>query len=163
MTNFPLAYLITWHTKGSWLHGDRRGSVDRLHNQFGEPLVATSFVRRRAARDRMKHPRVKLDAARRRAIRETIVDVACHRGWDLLAVHVRTNHVHIVIAAEQTPERVMNDMKAWSTRRMIETGVLQQGVRPWARHGSTRYLWNERSVAAACGYVRDRQGVALDD
>ena len=27
---FPLAYLITWTTYGTWLHGDDRGSFD--HN-----------------------------------------------------------------------------------------------------------------------------------
>ena len=27
----PLAYLITFNTYGTWLHGDRRGSVDSNH------------------------------------------------------------------------------------------------------------------------------------
>ena len=33
----PLAYLITFRTYGTWLHGDARGSVDREHNVFGTP------------------------------------------------------------------------------------------------------------------------------
>jgi len=162
MSDFPLAYLITWHTHGSWLHGDPRGSVDRQHNQFGQPLLAPNRVQHQSALARSKQPRVKLDATRRMAIREAMKEVAHHRGWDILAAHVRTNHVHIVITAQQTPERVLNDMKSWSTRKMIERQILQQGVRPWSRHGSTRYLWNERSVETACKYVRDAQGVALD-
>jgi hypothetical protein len=29
---FPLAYLITLRTFGTWLHGDERGSVSRKRN-----------------------------------------------------------------------------------------------------------------------------------
>jgi hypothetical protein len=35
----PLGYLITFRSYGSWLHGDRRGSVDRFHNRFGTPRI----------------------------------------------------------------------------------------------------------------------------
>jgi hypothetical protein len=46
-------------------------------------------------------------------------DAECHhRRWPLRAVHARTNHVHVVIWAQHAPERVMNDLKAWATRRL---------------------------------------------
>jgi hypothetical protein len=50
----PLAYLITFPTYGTWLHGDERGSVDRDHNLPGTPvgdsgLRLTSGVAGRAA------------------------------------------------------------------------------------------------------------------
>ena len=35
-------YFLTFRTYGTWLHGDERGSVDRKHNQFGEPLLLPS-------------------------------------------------------------------------------------------------------------------------
>ncbi|HEV8590779.1 MAG TPA: hypothetical protein VGQ55_01645 [Pyrinomonadaceae bacterium] len=36
----PLAYLITFRTYGTWLHGDRRGSVDRHgRNVFGAEMI----------------------------------------------------------------------------------------------------------------------------
>ncbi len=38
--HIPLAYLISFRAYGTWLHGDRRGSVNRFHNRFGTPLVA---------------------------------------------------------------------------------------------------------------------------
>jgi len=31
-TDIPLAFLITFRTYGSWLHGDMRGSIDRYNN-----------------------------------------------------------------------------------------------------------------------------------
>ena len=37
---FPLAYLITIRTFGTWLHGDLRGSVDRHgKNIYGAPRI----------------------------------------------------------------------------------------------------------------------------
>src|ERR1035437_6328308 len=40
---FPLAYLITVRTYGTWLHGDERGSVDRHgKNIYGTPRIAAN-------------------------------------------------------------------------------------------------------------------------
>ena len=36
-----------------------------------------------------------LDQTRRDAVLEAIQGVCAHRGWLLLAVHVRTSHVHL--------------------------------------------------------------------
>ena len=47
-----------------------------------------------------------------------------------------------------------------------ETGLLSETVKPWARHGSTIYLWKERDVAKAIEYVLLGQGddlFRLDD
>ncbi len=55
----------------------------------------------------------------------------------------------------------MNALKSWSTRRMVEAGVLPAKVKPWVRHGSTRYLWKNHQLEAACRYVCEDQGVDL--
>lgn len=102
------------------------------------------------------------DAARRRVVSETIRDVCEHRGWDLLAMNVRTNHVHVVVAAQALPERMMTALKSWTTRRMAEAGVLGPSGRPRSRHGSTRYLWTEQQLTDACRYVLDAHGGSLD-
>jgi REP element-mobilizing transposase RayT len=44
---------------------------------------------------------------------EAIQEVGAHRGWNLLAAHVPSNHVHTVVEAEVPPERVMSDFKAY--------------------------------------------------
>jgi hypothetical protein len=45
---FPLAYLITFRTYGTWLHGDERGSVDRQHNVYGTPRLDPDAMRKNA-------------------------------------------------------------------------------------------------------------------
>ena len=38
-TDIPLAYLITFRCYGTWLHGDKRGSIDRFHNAHKSPHI----------------------------------------------------------------------------------------------------------------------------
>jgi hypothetical protein len=51
----------------------------------------------------MDQPCYHLDEARRKIVFETIIDQARYRGWTLLAVHVRSTHVHVVLQAELPP------------------------------------------------------------
>jgi REP element-mobilizing transposase RayT len=85
-------------------------------------------------------------------------EVCRHRGWVLRAANIRVNHVHAVLQAKLSPERVMNDLKAWATRRVVEAGLRPRGTRLWVRHGSTRHLWRPEAVNAACAYTLERQG-----
>jgi hypothetical protein len=69
------------------------------------------------------------------------------------AINVRTNHAHSVVSALSYPEPVLDAFKSYSTRALREAGLLSTKVRPWARHGSTIYLWKERDVEKAVEYV----------
>ena len=78
--------------------------------------------------------------------------------WKLLAAHVRTNHVHLVVEAEVGPERIMNDVKSYASRCLNHKGMDEPARKRWARHGSTRWLWKPEHVSAAIRYVVDEQG-----
>ncbi len=158
----PLGFLITFPTYATWLHGDSRGSVDRDHNVPGTPMLGRDDPRQSREHRRLKHPPVLLDSQRRGVVHRTIIEVAEHRDWTLHALNVRSNHVHLVISAPDAPERVMNSLKSWCTRRMIEAGVLAPGTKVWVRHGSTRYLWKPDQLEAGCRYVCEGQGFDLD-
>lgn len=162
----PIAYFISFHTFGTWLHGDERGSVDRDHNAVGTPHLAPDAARQEREFERMSAAGggpIVLDLPRRTIVERTIHEVCAHRGWALHIVNVRTNHVHVVVSGAGPPEPMMNSLKSWCTRRMVERGVHPRGAPAWTRHGSTRYLWDETSLADAVGYVRDMQGVDLRD
>ncbi len=156
-------YFITFSCYGTWLHGDERGSADREHNLPGTPYLVGDEARERREFAALKHPPATLDEERRRVVHDTIREVCRHRGWSLLALNVRTNHVHAVVsAAPATPEKVMNDFKAYATRRLREGGNARQDERLWTHHGSTRYLNDFAGVQASCKYVVDEQGAALE-
>jgi REP element-mobilizing transposase RayT len=156
----PRAYLITWSTKGSRLHGDPRGTVDSAHNKFGSPMLEVNALRQSLERRRLRDKALELSAAHRAIVANALREVAAHRRWHVLAAYAGTNHVHIVAEyAGLAPERMMNDWKAWSTRKLREAGCIAADDRPWTRHGSTRCLWDESSVAAAVAYVQEGQDV----
>ncbi len=161
LSGVPLAYFISFRCYGYWLHGDDRGSVDRNNNIYGTPTLPPDEEKKHEMRLRMKRDPVELTVARRSAV-ETAIREACDiRGWVLKAINVRTNHVHSVVTANRKPELVMNAFKANATTMMINCSVWQRGLKPWSRHGSTRYLWNEKSVARAIDYVIHGQGGEL--
>ncbi|MEM7682032.1 MAG: class I tRNA ligase family protein [Planctomycetota bacterium] len=154
-------YLITFTAYGTWLHHDARGSVDRHHNLPGEPYVPENAAYEQADQNNMAGDAVTLDEAQRKAVLSAIQEVCAHRGWGLYAANVRTNHVHLVVSADASPEKVMGDCKAYATRRLREQGLSSSEERTWTRHGSTRYLNDDHSLAAARQYVVEEQGEDL--
>jgi len=154
----PLAYFITFSTYGTWLHGDARGSVDCEHNQVGTPWLAPDPERHLAGRGRMTQEPYVLDAPRRAVVRDAVVEACQFRGWRLLALHVRSNHVHLVVSAEAEPEGVMRVCKSRASRWLSEAGFDTPDRKRWTEHGSTKYRWTEEEVAAAVEYTLNRQG-----
>ena len=157
----PLGYLITFRSYGSWMHGDERGSIDRHHRRYGSPALPPGPRREEIETSLLKQPRVIFDPRQRRAI-ELSIKETCHlRKWMLWAVNVRTNHVHCVVTANYNPKRVMAALKANATRAMGEDGCWEASLSPWARGGSTKYIWTEEELSNAIAYVVEGQGVKL--
>jgi REP element-mobilizing transposase RayT len=102
-----------------------------------------------------------LDPGRRKVVLAALRERCQQRQWALLAAHVRSNHVHIVVEAETRPERVMNDLKSYASRSLNQSGLDATNRKRWARHGSTRWLWKAKNVSAAIRYVVDEQGEAM--
>jgi REP element-mobilizing transposase RayT len=153
-----LAYFLTWTTYGTWLHGDERRSVDDMHNQYGRELARPISRRQSTSISRLRDSPLLLTHEARGTVEQAIRSHCEHRDWKLLAVNVRSNHVHIVVAAgEIAPELVMKSLKAWATRSLAAHPDCAGRRSFWTRHGSTRYLWDDRSVHDACRYVRDGQ------
>jgi REP element-mobilizing transposase RayT len=154
-----LAYFLTWTCHGSWLPGDARGSVDRAHREYGTAYAPASAERERANRigDRVQM----LEAEERAVVERAVLDHCAIKGWRLLALNVRSSHVHVVVSnVPVSPEAAMGQFKSWATRRLREAG-LRGEERVWTREGSTRHLFTEESVARAVRYVLEGQGEEL--
>jgi REP element-mobilizing transposase RayT len=159
--HIPLAFMITLRSHGTWLHGDRRGSVDRFHNRYGTPKLAPSPLRRNYDRQLLKTPAVTLTAKRRAAVYRGIRETCEIRNWRLWALNTRTNHVHSVVTANCTSKQVRAALKANATRSMRESGCWQSDRSPWAGGGSRRFLWTEQQLIEAIDYVLYGQGDPL--
>ncbi|MFN6963590.1 MAG: hypothetical protein ACK4S4_07470 [Pyrinomonadaceae bacterium] len=137
----PLAYLITFRTFGTWLHGDDRYSVDR-HGKtiYGAPKIAPNERLTAIMSEKQRSDDFRLDG-RQRAVVESAIRAVCEvRVYALPALNVRTNHVHSVVSAQKRPELVMNSFKANATRELRAAGLISPDQLVWSRGGSTRYL-----------------------
>jgi REP element-mobilizing transposase RayT len=149
-----LAYLLTWTTYGTWLHGDPRGSVDRHNACQGMEYRPPDPARQQAERRRMKSPEVILSDDQRTAVERAIQECCTYRDWQLIALGCRSNHVHVLVHTDGTlPGRVMNELKAYATRGLRQAG-LAGPQRLWTRGGSTRYLKSQAALDSAVQYVR---------
>jgi REP element-mobilizing transposase RayT len=162
-TAAPLAYLISFRSYGTWLHGDQRGSIDRFHNGYGDPYLSPNEAWQRYNRRGLKTDPFILRARERRSVDKAIREACRIRKWHLQALNVRTNHVHTVVAANCKPGLVLNAFKANATRQLREDQLWSHSFSPWADKGSKIRLWNERSVANAIDYVLNGQGNDLSE
>jgi REP element-mobilizing transposase RayT len=156
-----VTYLITFACYGCHIHGEERGSVDRKHNLPGGPVIMGDARRLRADSRQMLQPAYGMDGDRRRAVLTAIRARCLEQNWVLMAAHVRTNHVHVVLDAGAKPERVMNDLKSYASRCLNRARLDDRTRKRWARHGSTRWLWARENISAAIRYVIDGQGEAM--
>src|ERR1700746_1828662 len=96
--DFPLGYLITFRCYGTWLHGDKRGSIDRFHNRYKSPYIAENEAWHSHNAKTRKGSSVALDQSRRSSVENAIRETCAYRRWTLHAVNARTNHIHVVVS-----------------------------------------------------------------
>ena len=156
----PLAYHLTWTAYGRWLSGDERGWV----NGKQDGIQAPDREREGRMRQRMTESAITFDSIQRDIIEQTIREHCRIRGWELLALNVRPQHVHLVLRGATTPETMMDQFKAWCSRRLSDAaGLAEQvakdaGRRRWfTEHGSTKWINDERYLNEAIDYVLNRQ------
>ena len=157
-TDIPLAYLISFRTYGTWLHGDNRGSIDRFHNHYRSPYLNPNENWHTYNQTLLRAKPLLLNSKQRKSVEAAIRQTCEIRKWSLHAVNVRTNHGHIVVTANCIPEVVLNALKANATRQLREEELWTHPFSPWADKGSNRRLWNQRSVIRAIDYVLYGQG-----
>jgi len=157
-TEIPLAYLISFRTYGTWLHGDKRGSIDRFHNRYGDHYLPPNEDWYHHNQKQLKRDPFILEARARGSVEKAIRETCTIRKWSLRTINVRTNHVHTVVTANRKPELVLNAFKANATRQLRQDHLWSHQFTPWADKGSKIRLWNERSLANAIDYVLNGQG-----
>jgi hypothetical protein len=127
----PLTYLITFRCYGTWLHGDKRGSVDRRFlNRYEAPKLPECPLKESSGRA-MKQPPYLLGPTERRVAKAVISEVCAHKGYAIRAVNVRSNHIHLVVCCGDSPEKAMNAFKAYITRRLHSVKMVGPDRKIW--------------------------------
>jgi REP element-mobilizing transposase RayT len=168
-------WFLTSTFYGNWLPGDPRGFVSRLrdrrpgelaplsrsrrtHNQPGTPFDTDIPGLARCARDNLESSPVRLDTDQAVCLRDQMIQTAAFRDWQLLAIAVMSNHVHLVVGVpgDPDPARVLGDFKAYGSRALTKRWGKPPGGRWWTHGGSTRKLPDASAMFAAIAYIRDQ-------
>ena len=155
-TGEPLGYFITWTAYGTWLPGDERGwnRKGELENLPSDPLF------NEGAEAKMKETAFVLSESDRQIVEHTIRAHCEFRKWDLHAVNVRSNHVHVVVTADgYKPETVASQFKSWATRKLQPHHPNRK--RFWTEGASRRWINQNDDLVAAVEYTleaQDRKG-----
>ena len=160
-------WLLTWTTYGSWLPGDRRGFVSSVedgegpqfrHNIPQTPYDADSAGLQHSARQQMKQAMVLLTKEQAQIVGAQFHETAEYRGWQLVAVAVMANHIHLIVGvpSDPDPESLLRDFKSYASRALnktIDDGTTQ---RWWTRSGSKRKLKDDEALIAGTNYVANQ-------
>jgi REP element-mobilizing transposase RayT len=155
-----LAYFITFSTYGARLPGDGRGYADRRRNVYGTPIPEASRSRARAAQQDCNARLFVMNEGARQVVASAVREVCDRREWQLLALHVRSNHVHAVVSSNAAVSLILHDLKSYATRA-LRAYDYREGQR-WARHGSTRFLFTQEDVDGVVRYVVEAQGRPME-
>jgi REP element-mobilizing transposase RayT len=114
----------------------------------------------------------RLDQDERLLVENTIAEHCQIRGWTLYAVNCRSNHVHVVVAANRHPNHVREQFKAWCARRLKDRqrqhecrgttascAVASDAIRQnwWAERGVGIYINDDEALEGIIHYVLEGQ------
>jgi REP element-mobilizing transposase RayT len=151
-----LAFHITWGTYGTRLHGDSRKTVDRQHNQYGEPVVGFDEHRWQKEIGLLKFPPVIFEPAQMVLVESLLPEICERGGWKHIAGAAGPDHVHEILASPNDPKTIRRLLKRWLGQTMCERlGDLSPGATWWAECGSIRWIFAEDGTYfdTAVGYV----------
>ncbi len=163
----PITLFITWTIYGSWFPGDSRGWRKwKRGEQQPQPRLEDG------CKGRMKEKAVVLEEAQRKAVEEVIRVHSEHRGWELHAVSVRSNHIHVAVTVvpkfgrvnsrvADVIQRVRDELKANGTRalRQMKNPVTNEKV--WTKGGDIEVIGSDDDLEQVLIYileVQDRMG-----
>ena len=161
-------WLITWCTYGSWLPGNVRGFVGPIrhdsgqqvvHNIPGTPYDADMPALERYARSLLKCVPIRLVIDQAESLFAQFEETAQYRSWELLAVGILANHLHIVVGVpgDPDPSDILRDFKSYGSRALNRGWNKPASGTWWAESGSKRKLPDEDAVLAAIRYVIEQE------
>ncbi len=158
----PYAYFITFTCYGTRLHGHQEQSVDKYHKIYDTPHVVKNPKRVIYGKSLMQDEQYVLHQRQREIVMNQVIETCSYRKWNLLALHVRSNHLHVIVKAKTAPHIIMNMLKSYASRALNKYDSKNKARKKWSTHGSTRYLWNGAVTEAAIHYVLHEQGVPME-
>ena len=92
--------------------------MDRLRGTARGGYLTPSTALVDSSRRRMQDASFELSRDEASIVLTTLREVCAYRQWNLLAAHVRTTHVHVVVGQIPDANRAIADFKAYASREL---------------------------------------------
>ncbi len=148
-------YFLTFSTYGTRLLGREKGSF-RWDSQYVEPNAALYNY----MSVNLNEPRVVFSTVESAIVHDSIMASAHQFGWEIDALNVRTDHVHIVLFTPEgaRPPEIVRKLKTGATYALYETGVRAVGSRVWTKAFASTLGWNMGFWRGVVVYTLEKQG-----
>jgi REP element-mobilizing transposase RayT len=163
---------------GNWLPGEERGFVSRVrdqrpedkpskvrheHDKLGTPYDRDYSGLHDHAQKLLKCVPIHIALAQAEALLAQFKETAQHRGWELRAVAIMANHVHIVVGVKGDPDptKVLGDFKAYGSRKLNQGWGNPPSGTWWTYGGSKRKVKDEAHLRNVIEYVRNQKDPLL--
>jgi REP element-mobilizing transposase RayT len=102
---------------------------------------------------------IRLTGEQARVVFDQFRKTADFRNWQVLAVAIMANHVHLVVGVngDPSPEKVLHSFKSYGSRALNERWTKPSNGTWWVESGSKRKLSTLESICGAVAYVRDQE------
>jgi REP element-mobilizing transposase RayT len=156
-----LAYHITWGTYGTRLHGDPRGTVDRIHNTFKSPVLGFDEHRWENEKSLLKFPPMRFNRAQMIQVESIIPDICARGFWKYHTCAAGPDHVHVIVTSEHDPEKIRRLLKRWTGQALAQLYPLPTGATFWSECGSIRWIDEESYFVNAVNYVSRQRATTI--
>jgi len=166
-------WLITWTTYGTWLPGDKRGFVTGVqnpqeirvtHNQPDTLYLEDMPGLENYSKNLLKNEPVWLTLLEANTLLKQFHETAEIRSYNLQAVAILANHVHLVVNAKDKIKAALflKDFKSYGSRVLNRSSDLTKNPRRWwTSSGSALFLGSETATQCAIDYVRNQKNPLL--
>jgi len=138
-------YMMTWTTYGSWLQGDKRGSIKK------GKLIGPCKGLEQVNKDNQTGATVRLNRMQKEKVRKAIIERSLKAGERLLAISVHSNHVHVVLGCGgKKIGSVASELKNSAYFALKSEG---HDGRVWTRGYDVRYCFDEKELQSRIEYV----------
>jgi hypothetical protein len=121
-------------------------------------MLGSDSQRVSSERQRMPQPPYWLDREGRAAVLSALRGHCVHRGWSLLAAHVRTNYVHVIVEADVRPEKIMKQIQVVRQPRAQPPGSRWTGSKAVGTPWKHTMVMEGRGSSASASVRRRRAG-----
>jgi REP element-mobilizing transposase RayT len=162
-------WLFTNTTYGTWLPGNKRGSVTSVrdatvisrieHDQPGTPWEGHIPGIECSAAALLKAPPLFLTLRQAEIVLAQFQETALYRERTLHAISIMHNHWHMVttVPGDPDPNRLLTDIKAYASRALNREYGKPPSSTWWTMRGSKRKLASAAALAGAINYTLYKQ------